>query len=107
MLIKNPVELLLIAQKDKAPAKAKEYWTLALTAIDVMLHDRVHGPLRHLHQPDRLRIRRSPLVGQRLRFELSKLPTDRLDSSNLSLWNVGDCANASRKAKKILMPARC
>ncbi len=35
---KNPVELLLIAQKDKAPAKAKEYWTLALTAVDVMLH---------------------------------------------------------------------
>lgn len=38
LLDKNPVELLLIAQKDKAPASAKEYWTLALTAIDVMLH---------------------------------------------------------------------
>jgi hypothetical protein len=37
-LNKNPVELLLIAQKDKAPKQAKEYWTLALTAIDVMLH---------------------------------------------------------------------
>lgn len=38
LLNKNPVELLLIAQKDKAPKQAKEYWTLALTAIDVMLH---------------------------------------------------------------------
>jgi hypothetical protein len=38
LLDKNPVELLLIAQKDKAPAQAKEYWTLALTAVDVMLH---------------------------------------------------------------------
>jgi hypothetical protein len=38
LLGKNPVELLLIAQKDKAPTQAKEYWTLALTAVDVMLH---------------------------------------------------------------------
>ena len=38
LLDKNPVELLLIAQKDKAPEQAKEYWTLALTAVDVMLH---------------------------------------------------------------------
>lgn len=38
LLDKNPVELLLIAQKDKAPAQAKEYWTLALTAVDVILH---------------------------------------------------------------------
>jgi hypothetical protein len=38
LLNKNPVELLLVAQKDKAPSAAKEYWTLALTAVDVMLH---------------------------------------------------------------------
>jgi hypothetical protein len=38
LLDKNPVELLLIAQKDKAPSSAKEYWNLALTAVDVMLH---------------------------------------------------------------------
>lgn len=38
LLDKNPVELLLIAQKDRAPAQAKEYWKLALTAVDVMLH---------------------------------------------------------------------
>lgn len=38
LLDKNPVELLLIAQKKKAPPEAKEYWTLALTAVDVMLH---------------------------------------------------------------------
>ncbi len=38
LLDRNPVELLLVAQKDKAPTSAKEYWTLALTAVDVMLH---------------------------------------------------------------------
>lgn len=38
LLNKNPVELLLIAQKDKAPKQAKEYWTLAQTAVGVMLH---------------------------------------------------------------------
>jgi hypothetical protein len=38
LLDKNPVELLLIAQKEKAPSSAKQYWTLALTAVDVMLH---------------------------------------------------------------------
>ncbi len=38
LLDKNPVELLLIAQKDKAPSAAKEYWTLAQTAVKVMLH---------------------------------------------------------------------
>ena len=38
LLERNPVELLLIAQKDKAPTRAKEYWKLALTAVDVMLH---------------------------------------------------------------------
>jgi transcriptional regulator with XRE-family HTH domain len=38
LLDRNPVELLLIAQKDRAPAPAKEYWMLALNAVDVMLH---------------------------------------------------------------------
>jgi len=38
LLDRNPVELLLIAQKDKAPAPAKEYWTLALNAVNVLLH---------------------------------------------------------------------
>jgi len=38
LLGKNPVELMLVAQKDRAPAGAKEYWTLARTAVDVMLH---------------------------------------------------------------------
>lgn len=38
LLGKNPVELLLVAQKDKAPAQAKEYWRLAQTAVGVMLH---------------------------------------------------------------------
>jgi hypothetical protein len=38
LLDRNPVELLLIAQKDKAPPQAKDYWRLALTAVGVMLH---------------------------------------------------------------------
>jgi transcriptional regulator with XRE-family HTH domain len=38
LLDKNPVELLLVAQTDKAPAATKEYWMLARTAVDVMLH---------------------------------------------------------------------
>src|SRR2546428_12106087 len=38
LLGKNPVELMLVAQKDRAPAEAKEYWELARTAGDVMLH---------------------------------------------------------------------
>ena len=38
LLGKNPVELMLVAQKDRAPQQAKEYWTLARTAVDVMLH---------------------------------------------------------------------
>jgi len=33
----NPVELLLVAQKDKAPKPVKTYWSMALTAVDVML----------------------------------------------------------------------
>ncbi len=32
----NPVELLLVAQKNKAPTSVKPYWSMALTAVDVM-----------------------------------------------------------------------
>ena len=32
----NPVALLLVAQKDKAPKSVKPYWDMALTAVDVM-----------------------------------------------------------------------
>src|SRR5438876_10091780 len=42
LLGKNPVELMLVAQKDRAPDEAKEYWTLARTAVDVMLHVPTH-----------------------------------------------------------------
>lgn len=48
LLDKNPVELLLLAQKDKAPPQAKEYWTRALTAVDVMLNIPEHP--RYLSQ---------------------------------------------------------
>lgn len=37
MLDLNPVELLLVAQKDKAPTQVKPYWNMALTAVEVML----------------------------------------------------------------------
>src|SRR5437588_3779439 len=42
LLGKNPVELMLVAQKDRAPKEAREYWTLARTAVDVMLHVPTH-----------------------------------------------------------------
>ena len=32
----NPVELLLVAQRDKALSSVKPYWSMALTAVDVM-----------------------------------------------------------------------
>src|SRR5574340_963113 len=51
LLDKNPVELLLVAQKDKAPAAAKEYWTLARTAVDVMLHVRSEEHTSELQSP--------------------------------------------------------
>jgi len=38
LLGRNPVELLLVAQKDKAPVHARRHWTLALTAVDAMLN---------------------------------------------------------------------
>src|SRR5574340_1741894 len=64
LLERNPVELLLIAQKDKAPPQAKEYWTLALTAVDVMLH----VPKTPKYIP-----RKVEAIGQ----ELRQLETDR------------------------------
>ncbi len=37
-LEKNPVELLLVAQRDKAPTGEKEHWEMALTAVDVLIN---------------------------------------------------------------------
>jgi len=36
LLDKNPMELLIVAQKDKAPPDEKSHWAMALTAVDVM-----------------------------------------------------------------------
>ena len=66
LLEKNPVELLLIAQKDKAPAKVKKYWTLALTAVDVLLH----VPARPRYLP-----RKIEAIGRELREMESQMLT--------------------------------
>jgi transcriptional regulator with XRE-family HTH domain len=73
LLEKNPVELLLVAQKDKAPSKAKEYWTLALTAVDVMLH----VPKRPRYLP-----RKVEEIGQELRQFESQTLTYEAASAN-------------------------
>lgn len=38
LLGRHPVELLLIAQRDKAPARTKNYWSLAITAATALRH---------------------------------------------------------------------
>ncbi len=38
LLKKNPVELLIVAQKDRAAPEEKSHWAMALSAVDVMLH---------------------------------------------------------------------
>ena len=38
LLKKNPVELLIVAQKDRAAPAEKSHWAMALSAVDVMLH---------------------------------------------------------------------
>lgn len=38
LLKKNPVELLIVAQKDRAAPDEKSHWAMALSAVDVMLH---------------------------------------------------------------------
>ena len=38
LLEKNPVELLIVAQIDRAAPEEKSHWAMALSAVDVMLH---------------------------------------------------------------------
>ena len=78
LLGRNPVELLLIAQKDKAPSEAKEYWKLALTAVDVMLH----VPKRPRYIP-----RKVEAIGRELR---------QLESQNLTYEGAAANAEAVR-----------
>jgi len=78
LLGRNPVELLLIAQKDKAPNEAKEYWKLALTAVDVMLH----VPKRPRYIP-----RKVEAIGRELR---------QLESQNLTYEGAAANAEAVR-----------
>ncbi len=86
LLEKNPVELLLIAQKDKAPAKAKEYWTLALTAIDVMLH----VPKRPRYLP-----RKVEAIGRELRQLESQTLTYEGASANAEAVRLMEMAERS------------
>ncbi len=37
LLEKNPVELLIVAQKDRAAPEEKSHWAMALSAVDVMI----------------------------------------------------------------------
>ncbi len=54
----NPVELLLVAQKDKASTSVKPYWSMALTAVDVMSQ----VPTRPRYLPQKVKA-----IGQELR----------------------------------------
>ena len=38
LLEKNPVELLIVAQKDRAAPEEKSHWAMALSAVDVMIN---------------------------------------------------------------------
>ena len=38
LLKKNPVELLLVAQRDRASPEEKEHWEMALSAVDVLIN---------------------------------------------------------------------
>ncbi len=38
LLKKNPIELLIVAQKDRAAPEEKSHWAMALSAVDVMLN---------------------------------------------------------------------
>ena len=86
LLDKNPVELLLIAQKDKAPAKAKQYWTLALTAVDVMLH----VPKRPRYLP-----RKVEEIGRELRQFESQMLTYEGASANAEAVRLMEMAERS------------
>ena len=86
LLERNPVELLLVAQKDKAPAKAKEYWTLALTAVDVMLH----VPKRPRYLP-----RKVEEIGRELRQLESQVLTYEGASANAEAVRLMEMAECS------------
>ena len=58
LLDKNPVELLIVAQKDKATPEEKSHWAMALSAVDVMLN----VPQRPRYIPQKVEA-----IGQELR----------------------------------------
>ena len=58
LLDMNPVELLLVAQKDKAPKQVKPHWNMALTAVEVTLK----VPKRPRYLPQKMQA-----IGQELR----------------------------------------
>ena len=58
LLKKNPVELLIVAQKDRAAPEEKSHWAMALSAVDVMMH----VPQRPRYIPQKVEA-----IGQELR----------------------------------------
>ncbi len=64
LLKKNPVELLIVAQKDRAAPEEKNHWAMALSAVDVMLH----VPERPRYIPQKVEA-----IGQELRLLESQM----------------------------------
>lgn len=58
LLKKNPVELLIVAQKDRAAPDEKSHWAMALSAVDVMMN----VPQRPRYIPEKVEA-----IGQELR----------------------------------------
>jgi len=58
LLKKNPVEILIVAQKDRAAPEEKSHWAMALSAVDVMKH----VPQRPRYIPQKVEA-----IGQELR----------------------------------------
>ena len=66
LLEKNPVELLIVAQKDRAAPEEKSHWAMALTAVDVM----INVPKRPRYIPQKVEA-----IGQELRQLESQMIT--------------------------------
>lgn len=66
LLEKNPVELLIVAQKDRAAPDEKSHWAMALTAVDVL----INVPQRPRYIPQKVKA-----IGQELRQLESQMIT--------------------------------
>jgi hypothetical protein len=80
LLKKNPVEILIVAQKDRAAPEEKSHWAMALSAVDVMMN----VPQRPRYIPQKVEA-----IGQELR---------QLESQMLSY----ECTIAQNEAIQLL-----